>query len=87
MQSIQGCPPLTTVNQVVPFGDQVVYRASISRLTKGHPAIHAASALGLQMGWWCLRENLIEIAHALTHFAVGYAKAWIFLKSGYLTHD
>jgi hypothetical protein len=87
MQSIQRCPPLAAVNQVVPFGDQVIYRASISRLTKRHPAIHAASALGLQMGWRRLRENLVEITYALTRFAVGYANTWVFLKPGYLTHD
>ena len=87
MQSIQRCPPLAAVNQVVPFGDQVIYRASISRLTKGHPAIHAAGTLGLQIGWRHLRENLIKIAHALTCFAVGYANTWVFLKSSYLTHD
>jgi hypothetical protein len=87
MQPIQRCPPLATINQVIPFGDQVIYWASISRLAKGYPAIHAASALGLQMGWQRLRENLIEIAHALTCFAVSYANAWVFLKSSYLTHD
>jgi hypothetical protein len=49
VKALERVAPTSAVNEIVPFGNQVVDRAAVVRLTERHAAVHAARALIAQM--------------------------------------
>ncbi len=72
VQAFQRLVPEAAIDQVVPFGDQVVDRAAGGHaaeqgagVAKGNAAIHAAGALLAQLGLVQMKMELVPVADAL----------------------
>ena len=61
METIEGFFPASGVDQIVPFGDEVLDRATAGRLAEGHSAVHATSALGAQVFFGRIGVDLLVI--------------------------
>ena len=86
VEAFQGILPTAPVDEVVPFGNQVVDRATVTRLAEGDTSIHTARTLALQMIDICRGEDLSEILHPNQRFAIRYRFSRKLLKAGRFTH-
>jgi hypothetical protein len=72
VESLQGFLPQAPVDQVVPFGNQVVDGATAGHATDGHPrvaeggaAVHTAGSLGLEPVVGHMQVELVPVADAI----------------------
>src|SRR5207248_8068742 len=93
VEPFEGLFPEAAVNQVVPFGDEVVNRAAArhpfdqgARVAERHAAIHAASALFAQLALVRMLMELEPVADALSRRPGHRQLARILQEAGGLTH-
>jgi hypothetical protein len=77
--------PVVLVDEVVPVRDEVPERAAV--VAERHAALHAARALGLQLGHGLLHEELAEVLHALLGRAVARVVALDLQERAVLAHQ
>ena len=93
VEAFERLMPEALVDEVVPLGDQVVDRAAaghpadeLARVAERYPAIHAASALLLELLVGVMVVNLFPIADAGEGIAIRREFALEFDKSGRFSH-
>ena len=84
MQDLQRLEPLALVDQVVPFGDDVVHRAAA--VAERDAAIHTARALARQFVVIEGPGELVVALDALLDRPVTAIKAFVFHETGSLAH-
>ena len=86
MEPIEGFFPAACVDQVVPFGDEVLDRATAGRLAERHTAVHASCALGAQVFFGRIGVDLLVIFEPDDRQSPGYLLAVEFFESSWLSH-
>src|SRR5207244_2199012 len=93
VQPVEGLAPQPAVDEIVPFGDEVVDRTARRHaleertgVAERHAAIHAAGALRLQLLVLGVFVELEPVADALPGRARQRQLAREFQESGWLTH-
>src|SRR5215831_10142264 len=76
--------PTSTIDQIVPVGDEVVDRTPC--LAERYAAIHAARALFAQLLFGKVLIDLEPVVHALEHWTARSRLAVIVHEAGCLTH-
>ena len=84
---IEGIAPAALVYQIIPFGDQVIDRATVGLgLAERHATIHAASPLRSQSPLIPRGEDFFVVEHAYLGGAIGCRLPRKLLKACGLTH-
>ena len=86
-QPLQRFLLLSAAQQVVPFRNQVVQRASEVRLAEGHAAVHAAGSLADPFLPRLLRMQVLIVRKAFLHIPERVFLPAVFHKSGCRTHN
>ena len=93
VQSVQCVAPAALVNKIVPFGDEVIDRASgghirhqIAGMTKRHAAIHAPRPLNLEVSLGHVFVELIPIQNAQQRITVRGDLSCVFFEASGLSH-
>jgi hypothetical protein len=70
MQSVEGFLPTALIDELVPLRNKVVYGTTGTGLAKGNAAVHATSALTLELplGWF--GEDLVEVTHTFDRIPI-----------------
>jgi len=86
VQSIEGISPTALINQIVPFGNEIVDRTAGVRLAKRHAAVHAPRALGAQLFLGRIGIDLQEVASPGERISIGDGLARVVFESGRFAH-
>src|SRR5262245_31179620 len=93
MEAIERLAPEAAINEVVPFGNEIIDRAARSHavkqragMAKGHPAVHAASALLLELLFIAMLMELMPIPNARARRPSHRQLAAKLHKSGWFAH-
>jgi hypothetical protein len=94
MKATQRFAPMASVDQIVPFRNQIVYGAPGSRsaqdsagMTKRHTAIHTASALLTEYGLIRVQMELPPIGDAFRWWADDRKRPGVFHESCRFAHS
>jgi len=86
VQAIERFTPTPVIDEVVPLGDQVVYRTASGRLAERNTAIHAARTLRSKVLLRHVDRELSPAGHSLQRVAVRDGFSWKLLETSWLTH-
>ena len=86
METIEGFFPASGVDQIVPFGDEILDRATAGRLAERHSTVHASSALGAQVFFGRIGVDFLVIIEPDDWQSPGYLLAVEFFESSWLSH-
>jgi hypothetical protein len=94
VKSIQGIAPETTIDEIIPLGDEVVDGAARSHarnhfscVAERHTTVHAARALGAELFFWKVKVDFFPVFDARERRAVCGELACVFLESGRFAHN
>ena len=86
MQALQCLLPAALIHHVIPFGDQIVNRATFIGLTEWHTTVHAPGSLCGQVPIIVFGVNFLEIYQPFHGITIGLGFPIEFLKPCELSH-
>jgi hypothetical protein len=93
VKSVEGFAPESTIDQIVPFGNQVINRAAASHATnqrsgmaEGRTTVHASSSLIAELVIGHGQVKFVPIVNAIEWCDFAFDFAQVFNKSGWLAH-